>query len=291
MSVNNFKPTIWSANILATLQKTLVFASPMITNRNYEGAISGFGDRVKINQIGDVTVSNYDKDVNISYQSMSDAAQFLDIDKQKYFAINLDDVDAAQVNVDLMSAYASQAAYAISDVVDQTLSGLYGSAGVTANLGTTGTPLTITAADTSGGNVGILELLRRMMVALNKNNVPKAGRFVVLSPDLAGRLAERNVTLYNVRQTQEAADNGFIGNFYGFNIFESNNVADVGTAAVPKQKILAGTNIAITMAQQIAKIESVRRENSFADAVRGLYVYGAKVVRPEALACATVTPA
>lgn len=290
MSVNNFKPTIWSANILATLQKSLVFASPIITNRNYEGEVANFGDRVKINQIGDVTISNYVAGTDIAYQGMSDAAQFLDIDQQKYFAINLDDVDAAQVNVDLMSAYSTQAGYSIADTVDQYLSGLYASAGITTNLGSTASPLTVTAADSTGGNVGILELLRRMMVALNKNNVPKIGRWVVLSPDLAGRLAERNVTLYNVRQTQEAADNGYIGNFYGFEIFESNNVADVGTAVTPKQKILAGTNIAITMAQQIAKIEGVRRENQFADAVRGLYVYGAKVVRPEALACATVTP-
>lgn len=290
MSVNNFKPTIWSANILATLQKSLVFASPIITNRNYEGEVANFGDRVKINQIGDVTISNYVSGTDITYQGMSDAAQFLDIDQQKYFAINLDDVDAAQVNVDLMSAYSTQAGYSIADTVDQYLSGLYASAGITTNLGSTASPLTVTAADSTGGNVGILELLRRMMVALNKNNVPKIGRWVVLSPDLAGRLAERNVTLYNVRQTQEAADNGYIGNFYGFEIFESNNVADVGTAVTPKQKILAGTNVAITMAQQIAKIEGVRRENQFADAVRGLYVYGAKVVRPEALACATVTP-
>lgn len=290
MAVSNFKPTIWSANILAVLQKTLVFASPMITNRNYEGEISGAGDRVKINQIGDVDVNSYVPGTNITYQTMADAAQFLDIDQQKYFAINLDDVDAAQANVDLMAAYSTQAAYKMTDTVDSDLAGLHASAGIVTGLGTTATPLTVTAADTTGGNVGVLELLRRIMVAMNKNNVPKVGRYVVLSPDIAGRLAERNVTLYNVRQTQEAADNGYIGNFYGFNIFESNNVADVGTVATPKQKLIAGTNMAITMAMQISKVEGVRRENQFADAVRGLMVYGRKVVRPEVLACATVTP-
>lgn len=290
MSVNNFKPTIWSANILATLQKTLVFASPMITNRNYEGQVANFGDRVKINQIGKLTVSDYNKDTDIIYQEMEDASQFLDIDKQKYFATNIDDVDAAQANVDLMSAYSVQAAYDISDSVDQGIAGFHPSAGITANLGTTASALTVTAADSTGGNVGILELLRRISVGLSKNNVPKVGRYVVLSPELVGLLCERNVVLANVRQAQEAADNGYIGNFYGFNIFESNNVANVGTVAVPKQKILAGTNIAITMAQQISKLETLRRERSFKDALRGLLVYGAKVVRPEALACATVTP-
>ncbi len=290
MAVTNFKPTIWSANIQAVLQKTLVFASPMITNRNYEGEVANYGDRVKINQIGSVTISDYAVGTDITYQDMADASQFLDIDQQKYFGVNLDDVDSAQANVDLMAAYSAQAAYDMADTVDQSISGLYGDAGVVTGLGTTGTPLTVTAADSTGGNVGILELLRRIMVALNKNNVPKANRWVVLSPDLAGRLAERNVTLYNVRQTQEAADNGYIGQFYGFNIFESNNVADVGNAATPKQKILAGTNQAITFAMQLSKVEALRKEKQFSDLIRGLNVYGRKVVRPGCLACATVTP-
>lgn len=290
MGVNNFKPTIWSANLLSVLQKTLVFASPMITNRNYEGEIANYGDRVKINQIGDVDVNNYAAGTDIAYQTMADASQFLDVDQQKYFAINLDDVDAAQANVDLMVAYSQQAAYKIADTVDQSIAGLHSQAGVIANLGTTASPLTVTAADSTGGNVGILELFRRIGTALTKNNVPKPGRYIILSPDMVGRLFERNVDIVGVSQQQEAVSNGYVGRFGGFDIFESNNVADVGTVATPKQKIIAGTNAAITFAQQISKIEGVRRENQFADAVRGLYVYGRKVVLPGALACATVTP-
>lgn len=290
MGANEFKPTIWAANILAVLQKDLVFASPMITNRNYEGLISGEGDRVKILQIGDVDVNDYDENTDITYQNVSGAAQWLDIDQKKVFAIKIDDIDDVQSNVDLMAAYSQQAAYKISDTVDTSIAGLYVNAGITTNLGTTAAPLTVTAADSTGGNVGVLELLRRIGTALDKNKVPNAGRYVVMSPDIAWRLAERNVQLYNVMQSQQAADNGFVGNFYGFNIFKSNNVADVGTTAAPKQKIVAGTNIAITFASQISKIETLRLQGGFKSAVRGLYVYGRKVVRPEALACATVTP-
>lgn len=288
--MSEFKPTIWAANILAVLQKDLVFASPMITNRNYEGLISGEGDRVKILQIGDVDVNDYDEDTDITYQNVSGAAQWLDIDQKKVFAIKIDDVEDVQSNVDLMAAYSQQAAYKISDTVDTSIAGLYVNAGITTNLGTTAAPLTVTAADSTGGNVGVLELLRRIGTALDKNKVPNAGRYVVMSPDIAWRLAERNVQLYNVMQSQQAADNGFVGNFYGFNIFKSNNVADVGNTATPKQKIVAGTNIAITFASQISKIETLRLQGGFKSAVRGLYVYGRKVVRPEALACATVTP-
>lgn len=288
--MSEFKPTIWAANILAVLQKDLVFASPMITNRNYEGLISGEGDRVKILQIGDVDVNDYDENTDITYQNVSGAAQWLDIDQKKVFAIKIDDIDDVQSNVDLMAAYSQQAAYKISDTVDTSIAGLYVNAGITTNLGTTAAPLTVTAADSTGGNVGVLELLRRIGTALDKNKVPNAGRYVVMSPDIAWRLAERNVQLYNVMQSQQAADNGFVGNFYGFNIFKSNNVADVGTTAASKQKIVAGTNIAITFASQISKIETLRLQGGFKSAVRGLYVYGRKVVRPEALACATVTP-
>lgn len=290
MSVNNFKPTIWSANVLSVLQKDLVFASPAITNRNYEGEISGYGDRVKINQIGDVDVSDYVQGTNIVYQNMADASQFLDIDQQKYFAINIDDIDAAQANVPLMVAYAQQAAYKIADTVDLSIAGLYASAGVTSGLGTTATALTVTAAASTGSNTGIVEMIGLIGAALTKNNVPKAGRFLILTPDLVSRLWTRGITLTGITQSQEAANNGYIGNFGGFSIFESNNVTNVGTTATPKQKILAGSNIAITFAQQISKMETIRRENQFGEAVRGLYVYGRKVVRPEALACATVTP-
>jgi hypothetical protein len=290
MSIANFKPTIWSANVLSVLQKTLVFASPMITNRNYEGEVANFGDRVKINQIGDVDVQDYTPGTDITYQDMDSAAQFLDIDQQKYFAINLDDVDAAQVNVDLMVAYAQQAAYKVADTVDQSLAGLYGQAGVTSGLGTTASPLLVTSADSATSYTGVMQMFTLINTALTKSNVPKQGRYVILPPEITGRLFEKNTSLVSTAQQQEAVTNGYVTNFAGFNIFESNNVANVGTTASPKYKILAGSNIAMTFAQQISKIEGVRRENKFADAVRGLYVYGRKVVRPDALACATVTP-
>lgn len=290
MSANEFKATIWEANILATLKKDLVFESPMITNRNYEGTVQGGGvDRVKLLQIGSVTINDYSEDTDLTYQRVTGAAQWLDIDKKKSFSFSVDDVEQVQSNVDLIAAYSQEAGYQISDTVDQDGFSLHASAGITSGLGTTATPLTVTAADSTGGNVGVLELLRRIRVALDKNNV-RGPHFLVLTPDIAGRLAERNVTLYNVLQTQQAADNGFIGSFYGFNMFTSNNLADVGTTATPKQKLLAGSNLAITFASQISKVEQIRLQGSFKTAIRGLYVYGRKVVRPEALACITVTP-
>ncbi len=290
MSANEFKATLWEANILATLKKDLVFSSPMITNRNYEGTISRGGvDRLKLLQIGEVTVSDYSEDTDITYQRVSGAAQWLEIDKKKNFAFSVDDVESVQSNVDLISAYSQEAAYQMDDEVDSDLASLHASAGVLTNLGTTATPLTVTAADSTGGNVGVLEMLRRIKVALEKNNV-RAPHFLVLSADIAGRLAERNLTLYNVLQTQQAADNGYIGNFYGFNLFSSNNLSDLGNSTTPKQKLLAGSNQAITFAYQISKVETIRLQGSFKTGVRGLLVYGRKVVRPEALACITVTP-
>lgn len=290
MSINNFKPTIWSANVLAPLQKALVMGSTQITNRNYEGEVAGGGDRVKITQIGDVDIGDYVVGTDINYQTMDSAAQFLDIDQQKYFAVGIDDVDAAQANVDLLAKYSLRAAFKIADAVDQFIAGFHSQAGITANLGTTSAALTITAAASAGSNIGIIELFSRLKAGLSKANVPTAGRYVALPPDITAKLSMAGLTLTGTTQQQESANNGFIGRYDGFDIYESNNVVNVGTAATPKYKIMAGISDAITFAQQLTRVEAVRRENQFNEAFRGLHVYGGKVVLPGALACATVTP-
>jgi hypothetical protein len=144
MPLDNFIPQLWSANVLSALDKVHVFAD--LANRNYEGMIRGMGDRVKINQIGAITVSDYTKNsTSISYQDLEDAALWLTIEKSKYFAFGVDDVDAAQMNVNIMTEATRKAAYALNDAVDTYIAGLYTQAGVTASLVTSGTPLTITA--------------------------------------------------------------------------------------------------------------------------------------------------
>ncbi len=285
MSVDNFIPSVWSANILSTLDKALVYGS--LVNRNYEGEIAGQGDTVKINQIGDITVSPYVKNsTTISYQDLDDASLMLKIDQASYFAFGVDDIDKAQANVDLMSAATAKAAYKIADSIDQFIAGLNVSAGTTSGLGSNSVPLTVTAKASAGSNISILEMFALIGEKLTAANVPTLGRWIVIPPVLQTKLVLSG--LVNATNNDAILQNGQLMKAFGFDIRVSNNVPNTSGA---KYKIIAGTNDAMSFASQINSVEAGRRSDRFGDTMRGLTVYGAKVVQPAALACAIVSTA
>jgi len=286
MALDNFIPQLWSANILSALDKAHVFAD--LANRNYEGSIRGMGDRVKINQIGAITVSDYTKNsTSISYQDLEDAALWLTIEKSKYFAFGVDDVDSAQMNVDIMTEATRKAAYAMNDAVDTYIAGLYTQAGVTSSLGTTAVPLTITAKATATSNISVIELFATISQKLDEANAPVDGRWIVLPPWLVQKLTMASV--FTISQTNmDAMTNGRVAKALGFDIRMSNNLTK--TTATTVCRVMAGAgNLAISYAEQLNKVEALRREGAFENAIRGLMLYGAKVVLPDALACATVS--
>lgn len=291
MSLDNFIPTVWSGNFLAALQKASVFTSPMVTNRNWTGEIRQGGDRVKITQIGPVTVSDYTKNSStLTFQTLDDASMFLDINQSKSFSFAIDDIDKAQAKGNVMQLAMQDAAYRMKDTVDSYIASLHAQAGVTTSLGTTATPLTITAKASASSNISIIELFSLISQKLTESNCPTTGRFIVIPPALEQKLilaSVLNVT-NSATQTQDAFSNGMIGHALGFDILVSNNVVNTSSA---KYKVLAGSNIAITYAEQINSVEALRLESRFSDALKGLMLYGAKVVQPTALACATVSTA
>ncbi len=271
MSVENFIPQLWSAQILLANRKNQVFRR--FCNTNYQGMITAQGDRVKINTIGPVTVSTYTKNsTTVSYQDLADASQWLVIDQAKYFAFGLDDVDAAQANADLMAAAMNDASYRLSDTADQYIAGLYAQAGVTTSLGTTASPTSVTSSN-------VVTYMAQVARRLSDANCPEQDRWMVVPPwfHLKLRLAK----IVNEVTTDAALIDGAADRVMGFSIFVSNNVATSGSAT----KVLAGTTSAITYADQIVKTEALRLSTSFEDGIRGLHVYGAKVVKSDCLAC------
>jgi hypothetical protein len=286
MALDNFIPTLWSTNIISTLDKVHVFSD--LCNRNYEGQIRGMGDRVKINQIGAITVSTYTKNsTSISYQDLEDAAMWLTIDNSKYFAFGVDDVDAAQMNVDIMTEATRKAAYAINDTVDSFIAGLYTQAGVTSGLGTAGVPLTVTAKATATSNISVVELFATIAQKMDEANCPVEGRWIVIPPWLVQKLTMASV--FTISQTNmDAMTNGRVARALGFDIRMSNNLTKTTTTTVNRVLAGAGT-MPISYAEQLNNVEAIRREASFENGVRGLILYGGKVVYPEALACATVS--
>lgn len=277
MSIATFIPTIWEARLLAHLDKALVYGN--LVNRDYEGDIRQQGDTVKINQIADITVRDYKKGTDITIDDVDGTPTTLTISQDKYFAFKVEDVDAAQANVNLIDAAMARASYAMRDVVDQYIASFHASAGVTDGLGNDTTPLSITSATKA------YESLVDMKGALDDANVPADGRFVVVPSQFYGfMLKDSRFVAAGTTKTDSVLANGYIGTAAGFQIYQSNNVPNTKGA---QYKILAGTRAAISFAQQITSTEALRMEKAFSDMVRGQLVYGAAVVQPKALACMT----
>lgn len=280
MAIDNFIPEIWSARLNQSLKKDLVFAQEGVVNRDYEGDIMEAGDTVRINTIGSVTVSNYTKNSNmLPPQELTDSQATLVIDQQKSFNFQVDDIDRAQQKPKVMDAAMQEAAYALSNVMDAYVAGLHTQITDPAHLlGTDGAPK---APDPTTA----YEFLVDLGVLLTEANVPMAGRWIILPPWYIGLMAKD--TRFVEGATPMAGSNianGISGKIAGFTVLMSNNVANT---ANDKYKIMAGVPGGISVAQQVRAVEAYRPELRFADAVKGLHLYGAKVVRPEMLVLMT----
>lgn len=266
MSVQNFIPELWSTQLLVNFRKTHVFGN--LVNRNYEGEIRNFGDTVRITTPSAISVSPYSG--TVTYEAPTATQQSLLIDQAKYWAFKLDDVDQAQANVNLMTAYMQEAAYSLADAVDQDLAGLYTDAGLA--------PITIDIGKASPDSV--YEAMVLAGQRLDEANVPRSGRWVAMTPAGYAAVLKEDQFIHSTQAADQVIRTGEVGSISGFTVFVSNNL--VNTASDTYAWVY-GTNAAITFAEQVVKTEAMRLENSFHDAVRGLLVYGRKVVRPDAL--------
>ena len=277
MAITNFIPEIWSANILVELQKALVFGA--LANRDYEGDIANAGDTVHVTGIQDITVGDYSAHTDITIEAATDKDMgALVIDQAKYFAFELDDVEKRQALGGLQAQFTSNAAYQLADAADQYVAGLMAAAA-----GTT-VPAVTSSVDKPTDAYNTMVKLR---TALDKQNVPTTGRWVVISPDVYGQLLLDNRFISATESAHETLQNGLVGSAAGFQIHVSNNTPyDDKTKAFT---LIAGTNAATTFAQQIASVEAARMQNRFADMVKGLHLYGGKVFKPKQLAKVSYT--
>lgn len=282
MSVNNFIPEIWNAALLASMKKELVYAGPGVVNRNYEGAISQAGDTVRITSVSRPTIGTYVPNVTtITPERLTTGQRTLVIDQAKYFAFEIDDVDERQVAGDVMAEAMVEASYGLRDVADQFVAGLYTQVQAANQLGTIG----VAAATPQDAYDDVLVPLK---VRLDEADVPTQGRWVVVPAWFHGRLLlDSRFIKVNESGTEQGLRNGMVGRAAGFDILMSNNTPNPTS---DHNVVLAGVPAAISYAEQIASTEAYRPESSFADAVKGLHLYGAKMIRPEAAASAIADP-
>jgi len=266
----NFIPEVFSKLLQAKFYKQSVL--PMISNTDYEGEISGQGDKVTIRTVPAVTINDYSG--SITTQELETAKIELLIDKAKYYSFKVDDVLAAQADIDLLEAASSDAAEGMRVAVETDVLANVAAGATTVESSTT----TITASN----------VLERILIAaktLDEANIPEEGRFFVLSPEFASLLKQSDLRQANLTgDGTSPLRNGEIGMVDRFTVYQSNMLlVDSSGATSGATNCLAGHPKAISFASQFTNTETVRMESTFGDQVRGLKVYGSKVVVPDAL--------
>lgn len=267
-----FIPEIWSQKLNYMLSKDCVMLQ--CVNRNWEGEIKNQGDKVKIITPADVAISTLSSS-NITYKELEPTSQDLVIDQKKFFAFKINDVAQVQSNTDIMEAHLKNAKKAIEEVQDAYILSLHTEVDKDNVVGDETTAVTLDKST-------IYSKFVELALCLKNSNAISAGvrPWVVINPTIESYLLQSSEFIGAHNVADETLREGAIGRIAGMDVLVSTNLTDVSG----KYYVLAGTNEAITFASQLSKIESLRDKDSFSDLVRGLYLYGAKVVQPKALA-------
>ena len=265
----NFIPEVFSKLLQAKFYKKSVL--PAISNTDYEGEISGQGEKVVIRTVPAVTINDYAG--TITTQELTTAKVEMLIDKAKYYSFKVDDVLAAQADIDLLDKASSDASEGMriaveTDVLSSSVTGAT----------TIGSQTTVTASN-------ILTSILDMSTTLDTLNIPEEGRYIVLSPEFVSLLKQSELRqAYLTGDSTSPLRNGKVGIVDRFTVYQSNMLYTPSTGGdAGYTHVLAGHPKALSFASQFTNTETVRMESTFGDQVRGLKVYGSKVVTPDAL--------
>ena len=276
------KPSIWSKLILRNLDDKGVMAD--CVNKDYEGDIKFAGDTVYISKVGNVTVNTHNDAQAITYQTVDGSQLSLSVDQQKNWAFVIKTIEQKQSNIkDLQTKYANRAKFAITNTKDGYLHTLGYNGVASANqLGN----VTITKNNVYDFCISLFEKLANSN-AIDSNGLAEDGKrpFLVLPPSIISVIKLSDQATHSTQQGDETVRKGAILQYAGFDIKQSTMVK----ASTGAYKVLAGTKEGITYADQILETRAMEDKDYFGIFVSGLYVYGAKVVQPTALASANVT--
>ena len=290
-----FLPSVFSKKVLNFFRKAAVVEA--ITNTDYAGEISAFGDSVKIIKEPVISVSNYTRNADTTETLLTDQEISLVVDSAKAFKFIVDDIETNMSHVNFKEVASSSAAYALKDSYDAAVlatmfSGVsssspdhvIGSDSSTADATMTHATNSVDLLGSDGTGVDAIDLMARMARLLDDQSVPEEGRWFVAPPSFYEELAQSGSKLLSVdfNAGQGSIRNGLVssGKLRGFDMYKSNNIASTSNAT---GKVMAGHISSTATANTILSTEVLRDPTSFGDIVRGLHVYGAKVLRPEAL--------
>jgi hypothetical protein len=311
----SFIPTLWSGKLLAKFYQNTMLSE--IMNTDYEGELKNKGDTIRIRTAPSITINDYSgAGSTLTTETPTPIFQDMQIDKAKYFSVQTNDVLAQQSDMDLMNMFTEDAAKQLKIAIeDEVFFNAFVTEGPDAdNEGTTAGEISAaynlgskTAPIDEGTASNVLDCILRMSSVLDEQNVPEDGRWLIISPRERNLLMQSNLAqAYFTGDQSSVIRTGKIGMLDRFTVYVSNllpkgttdkamvaglsGVASGATdsGAKPRRAMVAGTNHACSFAMTISKTEPLRNQTDFGDIVRGLAVYGRKVVKPEALAVALV---
>ena len=309
-----FIPTLWSGKLLAKFYQNTMLSE--VTNTDYEGELKNQGDTVRIRLAPSISISDYTVGQTLSYEVPTPIFQDMQVTKGKYFGVQVNDVLAYQSDMNLMNMFTEDAAKQLKIAIEnevffnsfvtegpaaQNEGATAGKISAAYNLGTDTTPIDQATPE------NVLKAILRMSTVLDEQNVPEDGRFLVISPFDRHLLMQSNIAqAYFTGDQASTIRTGKIGMLDRFSVYVSNllprgeagkalvaglsatSTGGAVTNAKARRIMVAGTKAATSFAMTINKTEPLRNQTDFGDIVRGLAVYGRKVVKPEALVTAVV---
>jgi hypothetical protein len=313
----SFIPTLWSGKLLAKFYQNTMLSE--IMNTDYEGELKNKGDTIRIRTAPSITINDYTgAGSTLATEVPVPIFQDMQVNKAKYFSVQTNDVLAQQADMDLMNMFTEDAAKQLKIAIEDevffntfvTNGPAAANAGATAgaisanyNLGTDLAPVAVSGA----ASAGLLNTILAMSAALDEQNVPEDGRFLVISPFDRQILMQTNIAqAYFTGDSSSIIRTGKIGMLDRFTVYVSNLLPKGAAAkalvpglsatsggatltdALARRTMVAGTKHACSFAMTISKTEPLRNQTDFGDIVRGLAVYGRKVVKNEALIVAKV---
>jgi hypothetical protein len=309
-----FIPTLWSGKLLAKFYQNTMLSE--IANTDYEGELKNQGDTIRIRLAPSITISDYTVGQNLSYEVPTPIFQDMQVNKGKYFGVQVNDVLAYQSDMNLMNMFTEDAAKQLKIQIENevffnsfvtegpaaaNIGATAGAISAAYNLGTDVTPIDQATPE------NVLKAILRMSTVLDEQNVPEDGRFLIISPFDRQLLMQSSIAqAYFTGDQSSVIRTGKIGMLDRFSVYVSNllprgaagkalvaGLTDTATggavsSAKARRVMVAGTKAATSFAMTVNKTEPLRNQTDFGDIVRGLAVYGRKVVKPQALVVAQV---
>lgn len=309
-----FIPTLWSGKLLAKFYQNTILSE--VSNTDYEGELKNQGDTVRIRLAPSISISDYTVGQTLSYEVPVPIYQDMQVNKGKYFGVQVSDVLGYQSDMNLMNMFTEDAAKQLKIAIENEVffNNFVTEGPASANEGSTAGAIsasynlgTDTAPVDQATPANILNAILRMASVLDEQNVPEDGRFLIMTPFDRHLLMQSNIAqAYFTGDQSSTIRTGKIGMLDRFSVYVSNLLprGEAGKALVPalsatsggatlasakaRRIMVAGTKAASSFAMTVSKTEPLRNQTDFGDIVRGLAIYGRKIVKPEALVTATV---